>query len=102
MITAVFSMAKGNCIGFEISGHSGLCDAGGDILCAAVSGAAELAANSVCGKASVDEKAARLKVTILNPDENSERVIKAFIRQLKSYSADYPKHIRIVEQENTL
>lgn len=102
MITAVFSKANGNYVGFKISGHSGLSEAGSDILCAAVSGATELAANAIGGKTSVDEKTASVTVSIPRPDESSQRIVSALIRQLKGYSEDYPKHIRIEEQENVL
>ena len=102
MISAVFSRSGGSCVGFEISGHSELAEAGSDVLCAAVSAATELAANLAGGVASVDEKSATVTVRIPSPDENSERVVGAFIRQLKGYSQEYPENIRITEQECVL
>ena len=102
MIAAVFSRSGGKYVGFEISGHSGLADAGSDVLCAAVSAATELAANLAGGEAKVDEKTAKVMVRIPSPDENSERVICALRDQLKGYSEEYPKNIRITEQECVL
>ena len=102
MITAVFSRSGGRYVGFEISGHSGLSGAGSDVLCAAVSAATELAANLIGGETAVDGKTAKVTVRIPSPDENSERVTSAFHRQLKGYSSEYPRNIRIVEQECVL
>ena len=102
MISAVFSRSGGRYVGFEISGHSGLAGAGSDVLCAAVSAATELAANLAGGDASVDEKTATVTVRIPSPGENSERVVSAFYRQLEGYSQEYPRNIRIEEQECVL
>ncbi|MBO4935085.1 MAG: ribosomal-processing cysteine protease Prp [Clostridia bacterium] len=102
MIAAVFTRSGGKYAGFEISGHSGLADAGSDVLCAAVSAATELAANLAGGEAKADEKNAKVTVRIPSPDENSERVIRALRDQLKGYSEEYPKNIRITEQECVL
>lgn len=102
MIAAVFSRSGGKYVGFEISGHSGLADAGSDVLCAAVSAATELAANLSGGEAAVDERTAKVKVVIPRPDENSERVIAALFSQLNGYSEEYPENITIREQECVL
>ena len=102
MIAAVFIRSGGKYAGFEISGHSGLADAGSDVLCAAVSAATELAANLAAGEARADEVTAKVTVRIPCPDENSERVISALRDQLESYSEEYPKNIRITEQECVL
>ncbi len=102
MITAVFSRADGRYVSFEVSGHSGLAESGSDILCAAVSGATELAANLVGGVTSVDEASAKVSVTIPHPDNLSDRIAETFKQQLSAYSEEYPKNIRIVEQESVL
>ena len=41
-----FADAEGNMLGFSINGHSGMAEEGSDILCAAVSSAAYMAANT--------------------------------------------------------
>ena len=102
MITAVFSRADGRYVSFEVSGHSGLADSGSDILCAAVSGATELAANLISGETSVDEDTAKVSVLIPHPDDISDRVVDVFKQQLSAYSEEYPKNIRIFEQESVL
>lgn len=99
MITAIFSNNGKYCSGFEVSGHSGLDDAGKDILCAAVSGAVELAANVINGETTVDSNSATVSVLIPCPDKNSEFIITALKNQLSGYSDEYPEYIRIVEQE---
>lgn len=99
MITATFSNSNDYCIGFEISGHSGMSYSGNDILCAAVSGATELAANIINGLTTVDESKAIVSVNIPHPDITSEAVVTALKNQFLDYSKEYPKNIRIVEQE---
>ena len=102
MISAVFKRSGGKYVGFEVGGHSGLAEAGSDVLCAAVSAATELAANLAGGEARADEATAKVAVRIPRPDENSERVISALRGQLESYSEEYPDNIRITEQECVL
>lgn len=48
MIRAIFFTGeRGDLLGFSVEGHAGLADAGSDILCAAVSSAAYMAANTL-------------------------------------------------------
>jgi len=47
MIKITFTQNKGNIAGFVLSGHAGAADAGEDVICAAVSSAAYLAANTI-------------------------------------------------------
>lgn len=47
MIRAVFTVENGVVTGFEISGHSGYSEEGSDIICAAVSSAVYMTANTV-------------------------------------------------------
>lgn len=42
-----FADAEGSILGFSISGHSGLAEQGSDILCAAVSSATYMTANTI-------------------------------------------------------
>ena len=45
--TKFFTDADGKLLGFSITGHSGMAEEGSDILCAAVSSAAYMTANTV-------------------------------------------------------
>jgi hypothetical protein len=47
MIRARFIKKDGNVLGFEVSGHSGYADEGSDIVCASVSSAVQMAANTI-------------------------------------------------------
>lgn len=47
MIKATFYSEAGSLVGFEIKGHSGYAEGGSDIICASVSSAAYMAANTV-------------------------------------------------------
>ncbi len=57
MICAEFFRKNGSPVGFRISGHSGASEAGTDIVCAAVSSAAYLTANTVTDIMNVSAKA---------------------------------------------
>ena len=43
----IFANAEGQLLGFSVVGHAGMAEAGSDILCAAVSSAAYMTANTV-------------------------------------------------------
>ncbi len=47
MIRVIFTVENSTVTGFELSGHSGFSDEGSDIVCAAVSSAAYMTANTV-------------------------------------------------------
>ncbi len=47
MIRACFLSKSGRIVGFEISGHAGYADDGSDIVCASVSSAVEMVANTI-------------------------------------------------------
>ncbi|MCI9403570.1 MAG: ribosomal-processing cysteine protease Prp, partial [Oscillospiraceae bacterium] len=52
MIQATFQMEGSNIVSFQVEGHSGLAEAGTDVLCAAVTSAVRLtecAVNDVLG-----------------------------------------------------
>lgn len=60
----LLTLASGDLIGFRISGHSGFAESGSDIVCASISSAAYMAANTITdiinisAEVDVDEKTA--------------------------------------------
>lgn len=54
MINAEFFKKNSGFIGFKISGHSGYSDSGSDIVCASVSSAVQLTANTITDFFSID------------------------------------------------
>ena len=103
MIRAVFWYRGGKPVGFDLSGHAGGV-AGRDIVCAAVSSAAYMAANTltdVCGcAATVTEADGHLAVRLSETDaKRGEIVLKGFALHLNALRDQYPKQIDVIDTE---
>ncbi len=93
--------------GFSVTGHSGYADAGQDIVCAAVSSAAELTANALTEivgvqcDIEVDADKPLLSVTLENEDKADlcRMFIKAFELQIEGIAQSYPKYLTIKKSE---
>ncbi|MDE7294467.1 MAG: ribosomal-processing cysteine protease Prp [Oscillospiraceae bacterium] len=104
MITAAFYKSKAGFEGFEISGHSGLAEAGSDVCCAAVSSAAELICNALtdfmeCGaEAEVADSDGEnvLKCSLTKGSGEAYRLMNAFYAHLKLIEEDYPRNIEVI------
>ncbi len=92
--------------GFSVSGHSGYAEAGGDIICAAVSAVvtmAEATVNDVCGaKAKVRVKDEDARVTLTLPascdeEDTVQAVLAGMMLTLVSLRDDYPDYIEVLE-----
>ncbi len=101
-MTSVKFLADGKSIyGFEISGHSSQnCDDSvGKIVCAAVSSAAYMTANTITevigdsAKAEVDD--ARMFFSVENPSDASVKVLKGLKLHLSELSEQYSNNIHI-------
>ncbi len=86
--------------GFEISGHAMFAQSGSDIVCASVSSAAYMVANTITeiiganASASVGEASMRL---ILNEEnETALTVLRGFELHVTELSKQYPKNIKII------
>ncbi|MCC8135618.1 MAG: ribosomal-processing cysteine protease Prp [Ruminococcus sp.] len=102
MIRAEFYESKGILTGFRMSGHSGYAESGSDIVCAAVSSAVQLTANTMeafgCKiKVAVDDSA--VKCVAEEADENAVRLVDSLLLHIKAISEDYPKTIKIITTE---
>ena len=100
MIRATILTRGEQLCGFEIQGHAGFAEQGRDIVCAAVSSAAYLTANTlteVCGcRAKVNEKEGRLSVIVSPEEEKAAQVtLKGLQLHLDGLSAQYPKYIQL-------
>ncbi|MBR0536053.1 MAG: ribosomal-processing cysteine protease Prp [Clostridia bacterium] len=106
MIKAEFYHSKqGIPTGFNIKGHSGYAQAGADIVCASVSSAAYMAANTIIeimgvkADASVDENG---EMTIHIPEESATKtkdILLGLQLHLKELSKQYPKNVTITITE---
>ena len=75
-------------------------ESGEDVVCAAVSSAAYMAANTVTeviktnAEAEADE--GRMLLAISNPDEKTETVLRGLELHLTELSKQYPENIKII------
>lgn len=87
--------------GFVLSGHSGMAQAGKDIVCAAVSSAAFLTANTVTeilGLApEIECRDGYLKLVFTCKEQamRAQDVIKGFELHMKNLEADYPDNVKV-------
>ena len=108
MIEASFHRKDGMLCGFSIQGHAGYAAYGRDIVCAAVSSAAQLTVNGVTeilglpAKVEVEETTNRLTLTL--PNKNSaltegEHMLAALLLHLQLLEEDYKGkiHVTILE-----
>lgn len=85
--------------GFEISGHSDSARSGRDIICAAVSSAAYMTANTVTEilflKPELIAEDGYMKL-VLNEDlSEAQQILKGLRLHLESLAGDYPKNIKV-------
>ena len=94
-------MKNGRLCGFELEGHSGAGEAGSDIVCAAVSSAAYLTANTVTDichcRAEVWDSDGHMLVKVKDADtERCQDILKGFRLHMEELEQQYPEHIQIV------
>jgi uncharacterized protein YsxB (DUF464 family) len=95
-----FQIDDNRLTGFEISGHSGFALEGSDIVCAAISSAAIMAANTVTeiigGKADITENEGYLRFSLIDTDVESVKVLEGLRLHLMQISEQYPDNIKII------
>ncbi|MGN0542354.1 MAG: ribosomal-processing cysteine protease Prp [Acutalibacteraceae bacterium] len=100
MIKVRFSVGDRQLKGFEISGHALFAESGKDIICAAVSSAAYMAANTVTEIIRADAKAqaedGAMVLTLNEPNTQAETVLRGLELHLTELSKQYPQHIKII------
>lgn len=99
MISIKFLKNSEKIVGFKISGHSGYAESGSDIICAAVSSAVEMAANTITEIQKINAKVKTddgyLEFLLSEESEQAQTVLKGLELHLKSLSEEYPKYIVI-------
>lgn len=99
MIKAVFYKKNGKVTGFDISGHADYADKGSDIVCASVSSAAMLTANTVTEFFHADADATArdnlFRLMLKSHCEKSEELISSFYTHIDFISQDYKGTISI-------
>ncbi len=107
MIRVTFCEQNGSLTGFELQGHSGYDEAGRDIVCAAVTSAALMTANTVTevlhlpAKAEATDALIRLQV---KPEdaEQVQTLLKGFHLHIKELAKVYPQNINCQLQKSTI
>ncbi len=106
MIKCEFFTENERITGFSVSGHSGYAEAGGDIVCAAVSAAVDMAEttiNDVCGakaKARVKDEQARITLklpTVCDEEDTVQAVLAGMLLYLCNLRDEYPDYIEVLE-----
>lgn len=101
MIITQFLIAHdGQLLGFELSGHSGYAEQGEDIVCAAVSSAAYMTANTILEvlKVSAFTDIAEAKMTVRIPFKNvatCRDILSGFKLHMISLEEQYPEFISV-------
>ena len=100
MIEAIFTVTDKVIQGFEISGHSDYSEQGSDIICAAVSSAAYMAANTVTEvqsiAAEITEADGLMKFSLSPRDAKAaEVVLNGLLLHLNALSEQYQDYIKV-------
>ncbi len=100
MITVTFFKSGNNICGFNISGHSGYSDDGTDIVCAAVSSAVLMAANTITDIQHINAEVADgdgLVSLKMSPTEavKSADILNGLLLHLTALSEQYKKYIKV-------
>ncbi len=102
MISVGFYIRNDKPYGFVIEGHSGSANAGQDIVCAAVSSAAYMAANTVTDILHCDVDAViddgYMKVMLKGDDHAAEDIFDGLRLHVSALSEEYPDFIRIITE----
>lgn len=104
MIQVEFSVQDQAPAGFRISGHAGAGSAGQDIVCAAVSSAAYMTANTITdvigAQPDVEVADGLLRVSVAPPDRpQCDAVLRGLMLHLTQLAEQYPKNIHITYTE---
>ena len=104
MTSVKFLSKDGSLYGFEIKGHSSSdCDDfEGKIVCAAVSSAAYMTANTITeiigSECDIMVDDALMRVRVINPDEKTATVLDGLKLHLTELSKQYSKRIKITTE----
>ena len=100
MIRVKFLIGNKQLTGFEIKGHAMFAESGRDVVCAAVSSAAYMTANTITeiigAKADASAQDGMMRVTLSQPDEQTETVLRGLELHLTELSKQYPENIKII------
>ena len=100
MIRVKFSIGNNRLHGFEISGHSMYAPEGQDIVCASVSSAALMAANTlteiVGAPARTEAESGSMVFHLNETNEKTEAILRGLELHLTELSKQYPHNIKVI------
>lgn len=101
MVKVIILTSEGILRGFDISGHAGTATAGKDIVCAAVSSAAYLVANTITevidikAQPKVDKASMHLELTKAK-SLKAQVILKGFELHMNELEKAHPKNIKVI------
>lgn len=104
MISVAIKTKNGLITGFRISGHSGYSEQGSDIVCASVSSAAFMTANTITDVMCLDADIScsdgfmSLELTQQNA-EKASGILQGFKLHITELSKQYKKYIKVIFSE---
>ena len=103
MIRVRFHTAGDKLIGFTLDGHAGAGISGQDIVCAAVSSAAYMAANTVTeivgATADITVHDGYMQVTLTDKIDDCQDILSGFRLHLEAMQEQYPKRVHLMNTE---
>ena len=103
MIRVRFHTAKDTILGFTLDGHAGAGVRGEDIVCAAVSSAAYMTANTVLeiigAQADVTVRDGYMSLTLTDKIADCQDILSGFRLHLEALQDQYPKRVHLMNTE---
>lgn len=103
MIKVKFYKADNDLIGFEAKGHSMSAPKGEDLICAFVSSACLMAANTVTEivklQATAQADDGYMKLMIKNSANSAQDILNGLMLHLTELQKDYPENINVIISE---
>ena len=103
MIRVRFHTAKDTILGFTLDGHAGAGEHGQDIVCAAVSSAAYMTANTVLeiigATADVTVNDGYMSVKLTDKIADCQDILSGFRLHLEAMQEQYPKRVHLMNTE---
>lgn len=104
MIKIRFTRSDGNLVAFSLSGHSGYAEQGEDIVCAAVSSAAYMTANTLTEilalQPDISLSDGNMSVKLSSVEvSKAQDILRGFSLHIKELSKQYPHNITYIITE---
>ena len=103
MIRVRFTTADGLLTGFSLSGHAGMGEYGQDIVCASISSAALMTANTITevigAAADIATDDGYLSVKVKDKIADCQDILSGFQLHLEALQEQYPKRVHLMNTE---